>query len=203
MELIIHSYIGQAPIYSKELHCHIYHTSDYEVPEFISFEELQRQREKFAKHYENAKLRQAFTAHRMETKDMLVKWFTENGPATAVVISRYTDKSSQAIHNALRWHGTVFVRLGVADDGYRSAIYGLAGQTLQDMTINCDSERLYHRLVKYLAEHGTGKVPGIALALCVTENRVGSCLSSYRDVFENQKIGRHEFVWRLKANGRS
>lgn len=195
--MITHSYIGQAPIYSTELRCTIYPTPDYEVPEFVSLAELEKQREKFVKHSQH------FSAQRSATKDMLVKWFTEYGPATTMMIAKQTGNSDKMIHGSIKWNDKTFVKLGVADDGYRSVIYGLVGQTLQDMTINCNVERLYHKIIKYLAEHGTSKVPLIAQALEVSENRVGSCLSSYRDVFENVRIGRHEFIWRLKNNDRS
>lgn len=121
-----------------------------------------------------------------------------HGPATAKVIGIGIGKSDQAVRCSIEWHNGDFVELGKADDSRHSTIYGLPGQTLNDVTVNCNTEYLYDRISKYLVERGEGKVPEIARAVGSTNSRVSSCLSSYRSMFQNTQVGKYDFIWRLK-----
>jgi hypothetical protein len=189
-QLITHSYIGQQPVYLEALKCHIYPTPDYEVPE--PMEPIKPKPQCYSNQYKK---------QHSNTHTAIVQWLAEHGPATARVIGLGIGKSDQAVRCSIAWYANAFVELGRADDARRSVIWGLVGQTLDDMTVNCGVERMYHRIINYLSEHGEARVTAIAQAVSSTDSRVSSCLSNYRDVFQNIQVGRYDFVWKLKEGG--
>lgn len=185
--MIIHSYIGQAPVYHSVLKCTIYPTPDYEPPEFMEPSKPKPQ----IYHIRYAE-------RSGKTYAAIVQWLKEHGPATKKIIGVGLGKSDQAIRRSIAWSPSAFVELGRANDARHSAIFGLVGQTLGDMTINCDVERFYQRIAKYLAAHGESRVPDIAKAVASTESRVSSCLSHYSAIFQNTQVGKYDFIWKLK-----
>lgn len=183
--MITYSYIGQAPV--KLFGVTVYLSPGYEAPEFM--EPAMPKPQCYHSHY---------AERRGKNYAAIVEWLKAHGPATAKVIGIGIGKSDQAVRCSIEWHTEAFVELGEANDSRHSVIYGLVGQTLDDMTVNCTVERLYHRIANYLTEHGEARVPDIAKAVASTDSRVSSCLSSY-GIFQTVQIGRHDFVWKLKG----
>lgn len=191
--MITHSYIGQAPVYSEALHCTIYPTPDYKIPEFVSTEALKKEREKFVaySHY--------FTTKRALFKEAVVKLLSEKGPMTTRVIARHVKKTTSALYNMIHDHGGAFVVLGEADDGCNSAIYGLPGQTLADVTQKLDVEFDYKRIAKFLEANGPSFPGDIAKALNLKNSVVSSALADYPNLFVKKDKSRSRPIWMRKA----
>lgn len=183
--MIVHSYIGQAPV--KLFGVTVYLSPGYEAPEFMGPPKPKSQ--VYLSHY----------AERSgKNYAAIVQWLTEHGPATAKVIGLGIGKSEQSIRDSIHCHTRIFVSIGEANNPRHSVIFGLVGQTLEDITLDFEADLLYRRIAKYLAEHGESRVPEIAKAVDRTNIRVSSCLSHYDDMFQNSQIGKHDFVWKLK-----
>lgn len=190
--MITHSYIGQQPVYSEALKCHIYPTPDYEAPEFISTEALKKEREKFVA-YSNY-----FTTRQAKFRDEIIALFRDKGPMTTRVMAKHINKTTSALYNVLHDHVHVFVVLGKADDGLGSAIYGLPGQTLDDVTQRLDVVFDYKRIAKYLSEHGPSIPSVIAEALQLRNNVVHSSLSDHPELFAKQRSHNNRYIWSVK-----
>lgn len=190
--MITHSYIGQQPVYSEALRCYIYPTPDYEAPEFVSLKQLQKEREKFVA-YSNF-----FTTRRAKFRDEVIALFRDKGPMTTSVMAKHIDKTPSALYNVLHDHVGVFIVLGKADDGRGSSIYGLPGQTLDDVTQCLDVVFDYKRVAKYLSEHGPSIPSVIAEALQLRGDVVRSSLSDHPELFSKQRSVNNRYIWRLK-----
>lgn len=191
--MITHSYIGQQPVYLEALKCHIYPTPDYEVPGFVSVQQLQKEREKFVT-YSNH-----FTTRRAKFRDEVIALFRDKGPMTTRIMAKHINKTSSALYNVLHDRAGVFVVLGKANDGLGSAIYGLPGQTLDDVTQTLDVEFAYKRIAKFLEANGPSFPGDIAKALNLKNAVVSSALSDYPNLFVKQDKSRSRPIWMRKA----
>lgn len=191
--MIIHSYIGQQPVYSEALKCHIYPAPDYEAPEFVSVKQLQKEREKFVT-YSNH-----FTTRRAKFRDEVIALFRDKGPMTTRIMAKHINKTASALYNVLHDRAGVFVVLGKANDGLGSAIYGLPGQTLDDVTQCLDVEFAYKRIAKFLEENGPSFPGDIAKALNLKNAVVSSALSDYPNLFVKQDKSRSRPIWMRKV----
>lgn len=191
--MITHSYIGQQPVYLEALKCHIYPTPDYEVPEFVSVEQMQKDREKFVT-YSNH-----FTTRRAKFRDEVIALFRDKGPMTTRIMAKHINKTASALYNVLHDRAGVFVVLGKANDGLGSAIYGLPGQTLDDVTQTLDVEFAYKRIAKFLEANGPSFPGDIAKALNLKNAVVSSALSDYPNLFVKQDKSRSRPIWMRKA----
>jgi len=189
--VIVHSYIGQQPVYSEVLHCHIYPTPDYKPPK--------REKAKTYKGEFKRGPRQKYVTQCALIRDRISAWLRENGPATGRILAERLDISNGSIENSLRYGvNVVFFRLGRADDGHNSWIYGISGQSLADMKTNCDVARFREDVAEALQRLGEARRDEIANVLGVDVKRVGNCLSMNKHLFVYKRLGSTEYVWRLK-----
>lgn len=193
--MITHSYIGQQPVYSETLRCHIYPMPDYEPPEFMKLP---------AKQYKGEFKRgprgeYSTNGKNHEKRNRVIAWLRNNGPATCRVIAEQLEIDGKHVENCFRNNGnTLFFVLGVAEDGHNSYIYGLEGQTLDDMTVNCDVVRFPQLIADALRKLGEARCDELAKAMGANIGKVRFYLSTNKDLFTYKRIGSTEYLWRLK-----
>ena len=192
--MITHSYIGQQPVYSEALRCHIYPTPDYKPPKFMKL--IRTYKGEFKK--ESNKVRYPNGTYH-GNREKVIAWLRENGPATCSVIAGAIGTRTRNIERCVcSSYNKMFCVVGVTDDEWGNCIYGLNGQTLADMKVDCRTILLHRTVADALRKLGQASAVELATTAGVNVRSVRFCLSSNKHLFTYTRISTTEYLWRLK-----
>jgi DNA-directed RNA polymerase subunit F len=171
--VIVHSYIGQQPVYSEVLRCHIYPTSDYKPPKFkpkVIVEQVIDRSE------------YSMTVH------LLYKYLRKRKPSTASQISKEFGYTARHIRQVLRCNPNVFRVV-------REEMPALF--TVVDNPV-ITKKSVCFRIYEYMLVHGWATISGLSRVLDVKLSTISESIRHHGELFvRDGKYGK-EKVWRLK-----
>ena len=172
-----YSYIGKEPIYSEEYHCHIWPTPSARVTEIeVELPVVEKKKR----------------PPRPPLNRLIFSYLSENGPATARIISESVGCTPGAAAGVLRCNPNRFMKIS---DEYH--VWGLPGQTMADM--KCECRVPYRdRIVRYLKLVGEADSQQIANYLKISRAMTIDAISASRNKFDVVRRVENAVTWKLK-----